>query len=100
MALWKHIIDVSVTDLRKIYTKLNVDFDLWKKESDAQPYIPDMVQKMKDDGFAYISDGALVVDVKEDTDTKEIPPCMILKSDGASLYNTTDLATMVWRMKD
>ncbi len=60
-------------------------------ESDAQPYIPDMVQKMKDDGFAYISDGALVVDVKEDTDTKEIPPCMILKSDGASLYNTTDL---------
>ena len=59
-----------------------------------------MVQKMKDDGFAYISDGALVVDVKEDTDTKEIPPCMILKSDGASLYNTTDLATIVWRMKD
>ena len=55
---------------------------------------------MKDDGFAYISDGALVVDVKEETDTKEIPPCMILKSDGASLYNTTDLATMVWRMKD
>lgn len=59
-----------------------------------------MVQKMKDDGFAYISDGALVVDVKEDTDTKEIPPCMILKSDGASLYNTTDLATMVWRVQD
>ena len=79
---------------------LNVSFELWKGESDAQPYIPDMVQKMKDDGFAYISDGALVVDVKEDTDTKEIPPCMILKSDGASLYNTTDLATMVWRMKD
>ena len=79
---------------------VKVDFDLWKGESDAQPYIPDMVQKMKDDGFAYISDGALVVDVKEETDTKEIPPCMILKSDGASLYNTTDLATMVWRMKD
>ena len=73
---------------------------MWKGESDAQPYIPDMVQKMKDDGYAYISDGALVVDVKEETDTKEIPPCMILKSDGASLYNTTDLATMVWRMKD
>ena len=59
-----------------------------------------MVQKMKDDGFAYVSDGALVVDVKEDTDTKEIPPCMILKSDGASLYNTTDLATIVWREED
>ena len=99
-ALLKHILNVSVTDLKKNYANLNVSFELWKGESDAQPYIPAMVQKMKDDGFAYISDGALVVDVKEDTDTKEIPPCMILKSDGASLYNTTDLATMVWRMKD
>ena len=99
-ALLKHILSVSVTDLKRNSANLNVSFELWKGESDAQPYIPDMVQKMKDDGFAYISDGALVVDVKEDTDTKEIPPCMILKSDGASLYNTTDLATMVWRMKD
>lgn len=99
-ALLKHILNVSVTDLKRNYANLNVSFELWRGESDAQPYIPDMVQKMKDDGFAYISDGALVVDVKEDTDTKEIPPCMILKSDGASLYNTTDLATMVWRMKD
>lgn len=99
-ALLKHILNVSVTDLKRNYANLNVSFELWKGESDAQTYIPDMVQKMKDDGFAYISDGALVVDVKEDTDTKEIPPCMILKSDGASLYNTTDLATMVWRMKD
>ncbi|SHI60175.1 arginine--tRNA ligase [Pseudobutyrivibrio xylanivorans] len=99
-ALLTHILNVSVTDLKRNYEKLDVDFDLWKGESDAQPYIPDMVQKMKDDGFAYISEGALVVDVKEDTDTKEVPPCMILKSDGASLYNTTDLATLVWRMKD
>ncbi|MCI5620990.1 MAG: arginine--tRNA ligase [Lachnospiraceae bacterium] len=99
-ALLSHILDVSVTDLKRNYENLNVSFELWKGESDAQPYIPDMVQKMKEDGFAYISDGALVVDVKEDTDTKEIPPCMILKSDGASLYNTTDLATIVWRMKD
>ena len=99
-ALLKHILNVSVTDLKRNYANLNVSFELWKGESDAQPYIPDMVKKMKEDGFAYISDGALVVDVKEETDTKEIPPCMILKSDGASLYNTTDLATMVWRMKD
>ncbi len=99
-ALLKHILDVSVTDLKKNYANLNVSFELWKGESDAQPYIPDMVQKMKDEGHAYISEGALVVDVKEETDTKEIPPCMILKSDGASLYNTTDLATIVWRMKD
>lgn len=99
-ALLDHILHVSVTDLKRNYENLNVSFELWKGESDAQPYIPDMVQKMKDDGFAYISDGALVVDVKEESDTKEIPPCMILKSDGASLYNTTDLATMVWRMQD
>ena len=99
-ALLKHILDVSVTDLKKNYDSLNVEFDLWKGESDAQPYIADMVEKMKADGYAYISEGALVVDVKEETDKKEVPPCMILKSDGASLYNTTDLATMVWREKD
>ncbi len=99
-ALLSHILNVSVTDLKKNYENLNVSFELWKGESDAQPYIPAMVRKMKDDGFAYVSDGALVVDVKEDTDTKEIPPCMILKSDGASLYNTTDLATIVWREED
>ena len=99
-ALLAHILDVSVTDLKKNYDNLNVSFELWKGESDAQPYIPDMVQMMKDKGFAYMSEGALVVDVKEDTDTKEIPPCIILKSDGASLYSTTELATIVMRMQD
>lgn len=99
-ALLAYILDVSVTDLKKNYDNLNVSFELWKGESDAQPYIPDMVQMMKDKGFAYMSEGALVVDVKEDTDTKEIPPCIILKSDGASLYSTTDLATIVMRMQD
>ena len=98
-ALLKHILNVSVTDLKRNYANLKVDFDLWKGESDAQPYISDMVQKMKDGGYAYVSDNALVVDVKEDTDTKEVPPCMLLKSDGASLYTTTDLATIVERMK-
>ena len=98
-ALLKHILNVSVTDLKRNYANLKVDFDLWKGESDAQPYIPQMVQKMKDGGYAYVSDNALVVDVKEDTDTKEVPPCMLLKSDGASLYTTTDLATIVERMK-
>lgn len=98
-AVLNHILNVSMTDLKKNYENLNVSFDLWKGESDAQPYIPAMVQKMKDDGFAYVSDGALVTDVKEESDTKEIPPCMILKSDGASLYTTTDLATIVERME-
>ena len=99
MALWNHIMSVSVTDLKRNYANLNGSFDLWKKESDAQPYIPDMVEMMKEKGFAYEDQGALVVDVKEETDTKEIPPCMLLKSDGASLYTTTDLATIVERMK-
>lgn len=98
-ALWNHILNVSVSDLKKNYDNLNVEFDLWKKESDAQPYVPDMVDYFKKNNYAYISEGALVVDVKEDTDTKEIPPCIVLKSDGSSLYQTTDLATIVERMK-
>ncbi len=98
-ALWNHIIQVSVADLKRNYENLNVEFDLWKGESDVQDLIPGMVDYMKKEGYAYISDGALVVDVKEETDTKEVPPCMILKSDGASLYNTTDLATIMERMK-
>ena len=96
-AIWDHIMNVSVTDLKKNYANLNVEFDLWKGESDAQRYIPDMVERLKKEGYAHIDNGALVVDVKEETDTKEIPPCMILKSDGAALYDTTDLATLVER---
>lgn len=98
-ALWQHILNVSVADLKKNYSSLNVEFDLWKGESDVHDLIPEMVAYMKDGGYAYISEGALVVDVKEETDTKEVPPCMILKSDGASLYNTTDLATIMERMR-
>lgn len=95
----KHILDVSVTDLKKNYERLNVSFDLWKGESDAQPYIPEMAETMKQEGYARLDEGAWVVDVKEDSDTKEIPPCIILKSDGASLYTTTDLATIIDRME-
>ena len=96
-AIWNHLMNVSVADLKKNYANLNVEFDLWKGEADAQKYIPDMVQRLKDEGYAHLDEGALVVDVKEETDTKEIPPCMILKSDGAALYDTTDLATLVER---
>lgn len=99
-ALWKHILQVSVTDLKKNYSNLNVEFDLWKGESDVHDAIPGMVEYLKKEGFAHISEGALVVDVAEESDTKEIPPCMILKSDGASLYNTTDLATIMERMQE
>ncbi len=98
-ALFRHILAVSVTDLKKNYARLNVDFDVWKGESDAQPYIPAMIQSMKDQGLLHESQGAMVVDVQEETDTKEVPPCIIQKSDGASLYATTDLATLVEREK-
>ncbi|MCQ2509063.1 MAG: arginine--tRNA ligase [Lachnospiraceae bacterium] len=99
MALWRHIMSVSVADLKRNYKKLNVDFDLWKAESDAQPYIPELVQLMKDKGLAHEDQGALIVDVKQESDSKEVPPLLLLKSDGSSLYATTDLATIVERMK-
>ena len=98
-ALWKHILRVSVADLKKNYANLHVDFDLWNGESDVQDTIAPMVQKLREQGLAYEDQGAVVVDVKEETDTKEVPPCMILKSDGAALYTTTDLATIVERME-
>ncbi len=99
-AIWRHIMDVSVSDLKKNYAKLDVTFDLWKGESDAQPYIPGMIRRLKEEGYAHYDQGALVVDVEEPTDTKEVPPLMLQKSDGASLYDTTDLATLVERMED
>ena len=99
-AIWNHIMNVSVADLKKNYQNLNVEFDLWKGEADAQAYIPDMIERLKKEAYAHVDDGALVIDVQEETDTKEIPPCMIQKSDGASLYGTTDLATLVQRVGD
>ena len=99
-ALWKHILDVSVNDLKNNYEKLDVHFELWNGESDADPIIPGMVEKMKENGTAYLSEGALVVDIREDGDKKEYPPCIVLKSDGASNYSTTDLATIIQRERD
>ena len=97
-ALWDHIIRVSVADMKQNYEQLNVEFDLWNGESTVQYLLADMVEEMKKGGYAYESEGALVVDVKEESDTKEIPPCIILKSDGAALYSTTDLATISERV--
>lgn len=99
-AVWEHILSVSIADLKKNYDRLHVEFDLWKGESDVHELIPDMVEAMKREGYAHESEGALVVDVKEESDAKEVPPCMILKSDGAALYNTTDLATILDRMNN
>ncbi len=99
-ALWKHILNVSIADLKNNYKNLNVDFDVWKGESDAEPYIPAMVEEMINSGLAHESQGAMVVDVMEETDSKEIPPCIIRKSDGAALYATSDLATIIQRVQD
>ncbi len=97
IALWEQILKVSIADLKKNYDRLDVHFDLWKKESDVQKYIPDMIEKLKADNIAYESEGALVIDVSQPDDKKEIPPCLIVKSNGATLYATTDLATIVER---
>ncbi len=98
-AIWNHVLDVSVADLKKNYDALDVHFELWKKESDAQPYIPAMLEDMKKQGLLVESQGALIVDIAEETDKKELPPCIVVKSDGATLYSTTDLATLVERVK-
>ncbi len=98
-AIWKHIMKVSLADLKKNYANLNVHFDLWKGESDAQPYIPGLIEDLVKKGLAYESDGALVVDVAEEGDSKEYPPCIVRKKDGAALYATSDLATIIEREK-
>lgn len=98
-AIWKHIMSISLADLKRNYDNLNVSFDVWKGESDAKPYIEDMIKDFVDRGYAYESQGALVVDVALDSDKKEIPPCIVRKSDGAAIYATTDLATMIERQK-
>ena len=99
-ALWKHILNVSVADLRKNYDNLDVHFEKWLGESDADPYIPAMVEDLKARGLAVQSEGAWVIPVAEDSDKKEVPPMILIKSDGSAIYATTDLATMVQRMED
>lgn len=97
-AIWKHIMHVSLSDMRKIYDHLDVHFESWLGESDADPYIPAMIQRFRDLGLAVESEGALVIPVAEESDKKEVPPCILVKSDGSAIYATTDLATMVQRM--
>ena len=99
-AIWQHIMNISLPDLRRIYDTLDVHFEKWLGESDAQPYIPAMVEDLKARGFAIQSEGAWVIPVAEETDKKEVPPCILVKSDGSAIYATTDLATMVQRMQD
>ena len=99
-AIWQHIMRISLADLHRVYDSLDVHFEKWLGESDADPYIPAMVADLKAKGLAVPSEGAWVIPVAEPGDKKEIPPVILVKSDGSSIYATTDLATMVQRMQD
>ena len=99
-AIWDHIMGVSLPDLHRLYDLLDVHYEKWLGESDADPYIPAMVEDLKNRGIAVQSEGAWVVPVAEETDKKEVPPMILVKSDGSAIYATTDLATMVQRMED
>ena len=99
-AIWNHIMGVSLPDLRRIYDSLDVHFEKWLGESDADPLIPDMVRSLQDRGLAVRSEGAWVIPVAQEGDKKEVPPMILVKSDGSAIYATTDLATMVQRMRD
>jgi arginyl-tRNA synthetase len=98
-ALWKHFIDVSIAGLKREFGSLGVEFDEWKGEADADPFIPEMIAYMKSRGIAEESEGALIIRVAEEGDKREIPPLILLKSDGAVLYGTTDLATIIDRVR-
>ncbi len=99
MELWKHFFAVSEKGLKREYGSLGVEFDLWNGEASVDPLIPPMVEDLKKRGFAEESEGALVIQVAQPDDKKEMPPLILLKSDGAALYGTTDLATIVDRVK-
>ena len=99
-AIWQHIMKMSVADMTRIYNNLDVHFEAWLGESDADPFIPAMVEDFKARGIAVQSEGAWVIPVAEEGDKKEVPPCILVKSDGSAIYATTDLATMIQRMQD
>ena len=99
-ALWRHFHNVSAEGLTREFGSLGVVFDEWKGESDADAFIPEMIEKLKDDGLAAIDEGALIVRVAEPTDTAEMPPLILIKSDGAVNYATTDVATILERVRE
>lgn len=98
-ALWEKIKKLSIEDIRGIYDLLNTTFDLYEGETDCYPYIPELIQILKDKNLLYESEGAMVVDVKEETDTEPMPPLIVLKGNGGTVYQTRDLATILSRMK-
>jgi arginyl-tRNA synthetase len=100
LALWQHFVNVSVAALKSDYDNLNIHFDLWLGESNTQARIPELIERLLTQGEAYESQGAIVVDVSDAEDNHALPPLMLVKSDGAVLYGTTDLATIDQRVQE
>ena len=97
--LWKTFTKISIDDIKKTYNLLNATFDLWEGESDADPYIKPMLDYLINNNYTEISEGATIINVKEDSDTREVPPVILVKSNGGILYDSTELATLDSRIK-
>jgi len=98
-ALWKHMLDISITETKIDFDLLGAQFSEWKGEADTNEHIPGMLQRLNEDGFSEKSEGAVVVHIAEESDNKKMPPLILQKSDGAVMYGTTDLATLEIRQE-
>lgn len=98
-ALWNKIKELSIKDIKEIYDRLNTTFDLYEGETDCYPYIPEVIEMLKDKNLIYESEGAMVVDTIEETDTEPMPPLVVLKGNGGTVYQTRELATLLSRVK-
>ncbi len=99
VALWDKIKKISIEDIKEVYKKFNTDFDLWEGESDCYSYMGPMIEKLRNQGYLQKSEGAEVIEVREDTDKAPMPDLVVVKSNGATLYATRELATMVSRVE-
>lgn len=100
IAIWKEFLKISVEDIKRNYKTLNVSFDCWYGESDAEKYVPELLDTLNAQGLLYESEGAMVVDVSKEDDKFTVPPVIIKKSDDSNIYATTDMATIIQRMRD
>jgi arginyl-tRNA synthetase len=101
LALWRHFHDVSVAEERRDFEELGVDFELWRGESTVRDRLAPLIERLRDDDDLVVeSEGALIIEVAEDTDTRDMPPLLLTRSDGSYLYSTTDLATLEQRAEE
>lgn len=97
--IWKKVVDISKKEIKQVYDKLNVSYDLWEGESDAAEYVPELLEIMNSKNLVKLSDNAKIVEVKEENETSPMPPLLLVKSNGSISYETTDLATILERKK-